>query len=145
MGQVDIDLTWAKIMSEVPALGTTYKYGTDYVYFGYLPTQETTISLLRDNIASVLSTDKYGTSIGSIPLMKNISGAKDIATVCTSDTGDVQTYYVKLWKDGPTNTPVAELGMHEQVGRHALLLSGKISVSSLAQEVEPSSRSLWVL
>jgi hypothetical protein len=111
MGQVDIDITWAKIISEVPALGTTYKYGTDYVYFGYLPTQETTIGLLADNIAGVFSTDKSGTPIANIPLMQKINTAKDIAAVCTSDTGDVQTYYVKLWKDGPSATPVAELGI----------------------------------
>ncbi len=111
MGQVDIDLTWAKIESQVPALGTSYKYGTDYVYFGYLPTQETTVSLLRDNIRGVFSEDKNGTPIGNIPMMANVNGAKDIAAVCSSDTGDVQSYYVKLWKNGPTNTPVAELGI----------------------------------
>jgi len=111
MGQVDIDITWAKIISEVPALGTTYKYGTDYVYFGYLPTQETTIGLLADNIAGVFSTDKNGTPIANIPLMKNIHNAKDIAAVCTSDTGDVQSYYIKLWKDGPSAVPCAELGI----------------------------------
>ena len=111
MGQVDIDLTWAKIQSQVPALGTTYKYGTDFVYFGYIPSQETTISLLRDNIRGVFPQDKNGTPIDNIPMMKSITGAKDIAAVCSSDTADVQTYYVKLWKNGPTNTPVAELGI----------------------------------
>jgi len=111
MGQVDIDITWKQIQNSVPDLLTKYKYGTDYVYFGYLPTQETTIGLLRDGIKQVFPTDKNGTPIDQIPLMQTVKGAADIAAVCTSDTGDVQTYYVKLWRNGPTHTPVAELGI----------------------------------
>ena len=109
MGHVDVDITWNKILSQVPEL-ETYTYGEDYAYFGYIPTQETTIALLGSNIREVFTLDKYGTSIDDLPVMQGVNTANDFRLVLTSDTGDVGSYYIRQWHTN-YNTPVAEVGI----------------------------------
>lgn len=109
MGHVDVDITWNKIMSQVPEL-ETYTYGEDYAYFGYIPTQETTIALLGSNIRGVFTLDKYGTPIDDLPVMQGVNTANDFRLVLTSDTGDVGSYYVRQWHTN-YDMPVAEIGI----------------------------------
>ena len=109
MGHVDVDITWNKILSQVPEI-ETYTYGEDYAYFGYIPTQETTIALLGSNIREVFTLDKYGTSIDDLPVMQGVNTANDFRLVLTSDTGDVGSYYIRQWHTN-YDTPVAEVGI----------------------------------
>ncbi len=109
MGHVDVDITWDKIMSKVPGLDA-YTYGEDYAYFGYLPTQETTIALLGSNIREVFKLDKTGTAIDNLPIMQEVNMARDFRLVLTSDTGDVGSYYIRQWHTN-YGTPVAEIGI----------------------------------
>lgn len=127
IGYVDCDITYREIVNRVPEFKSK-TYGVDWVYFGYCPGQESNVALLRDNIRGLYTKDIQGTPTGDIPMMKNINGAKDIAMVLTSDTGDVQVYYRNQW--GPTKSsrdnfgavkyPVAEIGI-------AMNLSGDMS------------------
>lgn len=109
MGHVDVDITWNKIVSQVPEL-ETYTYGEDYAYFGFIPTQETTIALLGSNIREVFTLDKYGTPIDDLPVMQGVNTANDFRLVLTSDTGDVGSYYIRQWHTN-YGTPVAEVGI----------------------------------
>jgi hypothetical protein len=109
MGHTDIDITWQEIMDRSPEL-KDYVYGEDYAYFGFLPTQETTIALLAEDIRAVFSLDRYGTPIDDLPIMKDVNGAKDFRLMLSSDTGDVQGYYIRQWhtKHG---TPIGSIGI----------------------------------
>jgi hypothetical protein len=109
MGHVDVDITWNKIVSKVPEL-ETYTYGEDYAYFGYLPTQETTIALLASNIRGVFTLDKYGNPIDSLRIMEGVNTAEDFRVALSSDTGDIGDYYVRQWHTN-YRTPVAEIGI----------------------------------
>lgn len=109
MGHVDVDITWNKILSQVPEL-ETYTYGEDYAYFGFIPTQETTIALLGSNIRGVFTLDKDGTPIDDLPVMQGVNTANDFRLVLTSDTGDVGSYYVRQWHTN-YGIPVAEVGI----------------------------------
>jgi len=110
MGHVDVDITWNEIMAKVPELTETYTYGEDYAYFGYLPTQETTIALLGSNVRGVFAMDKYDTPIDDLPVMQGVNIANDFRLVLTSDTGDVGSYYIRQWYTN-YQTPVAEIGI----------------------------------
>lgn len=109
MGHVDVDITWNKILSQVTEL-ETYTYGEDYAYFGYIPTQETTIALLGSNIREVFKMDKTGIPINDLPVMQDVNMARDFRLVLTSDTGDVGSYYIRQWHTN-YGTPVAEIGI----------------------------------
>ena len=109
MGHVDVDITWNKILSQVPEL-ETYTYGEDYAYFGYIPTQETTIALLGSNVRGVFTLDKQGNPIDSLSVMEGVNTANDFRLVLTSDTGDVGSYYVRQWYTN-YRTPIAEIGI----------------------------------
>jgi hypothetical protein len=109
-GQVDIDITWEKIQTEVPEIGTQWTYGEDYAYFGYLPNQETTVALLAEDIRKVFSEDTQGNAIDSIPIMQNVNSHKDIALVVTSDTGEVAHQYIRQWASAH-NMPLATIGI----------------------------------
>jgi hypothetical protein len=109
-GHVDIDITWDKIMTEVPEIGTQWTYGEDYAYFGYLPNQETTVALLAEDIRKVFSEDTQGNPIDSIPLMQNVNSHEDITFVLTSDTGEVGMQYIRQWASAH-NMPLATIGI----------------------------------
>jgi hypothetical protein len=118
VGYTDCDLTMEAVMARIPQLKGPgqpagpgdYKYGVDWVYFGFIAGGETTVAQLADNIRNVLRTDKYGTPIDQIPLMKNVNSAKDIKLVVDSTTGDYGDYYVRQWRMR-YGTAVAEIGI----------------------------------
>jgi glycerophosphoryl diester phosphodiesterase len=103
IGYNDVDLTWAKIKEKLPDVFSTWQEGIDYAYFGYCPSQETNVALLRDNIRAVYPKDVRGFSTDDLPLMKDINDASKIKFVMSSDTGDAQMYYIRQWKNGDVN------------------------------------------
>lgn len=109
MGHTDIDITWQEIMDRSPELKDKV-YGEDYAFFGYLPTQETTIAVLAEDIRAVFSLDRYGTPIDDLPIMGDVNSADDVRLLLSSDTGDVQGYYIRQWhtKHG---TPIGSIGI----------------------------------
>jgi hypothetical protein len=109
-GQVDIDITWEKIKTEVPEIGTQWTYGEDYAYFGYLPNQETTVQLLSEDIRRVFSEDTQGNPIDSLPLMQRVNSHEDVTLVLTSDTGEVAMQYIRQWASAH-NKPLATIGI----------------------------------
>lgn len=109
-GHVDIDITWEKIKTEVPEIGTQWAYGEDYAYFGYLPNQETTVQLLSEDIRRVFSEDTQGNAIDSLPIMQNVNSHEDISLVITSDTGEVAMQYIRQWASA-YNKPLATIGI----------------------------------
>jgi hypothetical protein len=113
IGYTDVDITWQEIKKKLPEVFSKWKEGQDYVYFGYCPGQETNVALLRDDISKVYTQDINKTPIANIPLMKTVTGAKDIKMALSSDTGDAQAYYVRQWKNGPV--------MYTQTGKQPLI------------------------
>jgi hypothetical protein len=132
IGYNDCDITWTRIKTTLPEVFSTWVEGTDYVYFGYCPGQETNVALLRDDIKSVYTKDVRGVATGDLPLMKNINDASKIKFVMSSDTGDAQIYYIRQWKNGPVNYVksgkpplVAEMGIAmNKSGDMVFFLSG---------------------
>lgn len=109
----DQDLTVDMIKSQVPELTTKYKYGTDWVYMGYLAGAETAVVQLASDVHAVFKADKYGTPIDQLPLMQRVNSAKDIDIVLTVDTGSYILYYIRHWSVAK-GTPVAEIGIAMQ-------------------------------
>jgi hypothetical protein len=104
IGYNDVDITWAKIKEKLQTdVFSKWQEGTDYAYFGYCPSQETNVALLRDNIRAVYPKDVRGVSTDQLPLMKDINDASKIKFVMSSDTGDAQMYYIRQWKNGDVN------------------------------------------
>ncbi len=126
VGFTDADITWAKIMEKTPEFAKL-KEGEDYVYFGYMPSQETNVALLRDDISKVFTQDMRKVPLDQIPLMKNVKGAADIKLVLSSDTGDAQRYYINQWRNSVYKTPVAEIGIAmNKSGDMPFFLSGDL-------------------
>ena len=109
----DQDLTVDMIKSKVPDLTTKYKYGTDWVYMGYLAGGETAIAQLASDVHAVFKADKYGTPIDQLPLMQRVKSATDFTLALTVDTGSYILYYIRHWSTAK-GTPVAEIGIAMQ-------------------------------
>ncbi len=115
----DVDMTMNAIKARVPQLKWPdeevgpgdYKYGEDWVYIGLIPAGgETVVAALADDLHAAIKADFFGTPITQIPLLQKVKGAKDIALVITSDTGDYGWYYVRQW-NARYGTPIAEIGI----------------------------------
>jgi hypothetical protein len=106
----DVDITWDKIVSQVPELNH-FTYGEDYVFFGVIPGQEANVALLGSDIRRVLTLDKYGNHINDLSIMKEINGAEDFRLVLSSDSGpDWINWYVQQWHTN-YGTPIASIGV----------------------------------
>jgi len=64
------------------------QYGKDFVNFGFRPGGAIMLVNLGRNIHDVCMQDVYTTPVDSIPIMKDIRSAKDIALVLTFSMGD---------------------------------------------------------
>ena len=114
----DVDMTMNAIKARVPQLKWPdeevgpgdYKYGEDWVYVGLIAGGEPSVAALADDLHAVIKADYFGTPIDQIPLLSKVKGAKDIALVITSDTGDYGWYYVRQW-NSRYGTPIAEVGI----------------------------------
>jgi hypothetical protein len=74
------------------------KYGQDYVVFGYVAGDEIGMASFAAGIRQAYSVDYYGNAIDSLPMMKNIKNAKDVALVITSNGyGDNVNWDVRQW------------------------------------------------
>jgi hypothetical protein len=106
----DVDITWEKLVSQVPDLDH-YTYGEDYVFFGFIPGQEANVALLGSNIRALLTLDKTGTSIDDLPIMKEVNSAEDFRLVLSSDSGiDWISWYIQQWHTN-YGTPIGEIGV----------------------------------
>jgi hypothetical protein len=106
----DVDITWDKIVSQVPELERC-TYGEDYVFFGYIPGQEANVALLGSNIRGLLTLDKYGNHIDELLIMKEINGAEDFRLLLSSDSSlDWINWYIQQWHTN-YGTPVGSIGV----------------------------------
>jgi hypothetical protein len=80
------------------------KYGEDYAFMGFFPGGETTVARLATDIQGVIKKDFYGNLIDTLPMMKTIRSAKDIALVIDIDGTNGTEFYVRHWK--PAGVPV---------------------------------------
>jgi len=106
----DVDLTYEELLRRAKEDFAKLKYGEDYVYLGYYPNLEASVAQLGSSIRSIFSTDKYGTPLDELPMMKNVDKATDIKVVVSGDTGDCCDYYIRQWRI-PYGVPVAEIGI----------------------------------
>jgi len=64
-----------------PGLWDDYEYGVDYVWLPYIAGRETGMASLLSSFRATTTTDFFGTSLDSIPLLENIDSAADIDLV----------------------------------------------------------------
>jgi hypothetical protein len=83
-------------LSEVDLTGLTY--GEDYVDLGYIPGYEEILYGFFEDLKSVAPTDRYGTPIEDIPMLKGVEGGKDFAYMYASTWGDVRPYATQWGK-----------------------------------------------
>lgn len=116
---LDQDLSVQMVQTSTPGL-KDYKYGTDWVYLGYISGAETAVAQLAADIHAVFKTDR-GTVVGEaadralteLPLMQKVKKAEDITLVITIDTGSYILYYIRHWNVAK-GIPVAEVGIAMQ-------------------------------
>jgi len=73
------------------------EYGTQYVFFGYIPGAEVAVAKLADDILGILTTDFYGTPITDLSVMDGINDANDIDVLFSYDTWGSLDYYIGHW------------------------------------------------
>lgn len=116
---LDQDISVQMVQVNTPGL-KNYKYGTDWVYLGYIAGAETAVAQLASDIHAVFKIDK-GTVVGEpvdraltdLPLMQKVRKAEDIDLVITIDTGSYILYYVRHWNVAK-GVQVAEVGIAMQ-------------------------------
>ncbi len=74
-----------------------FKYGVDYVYFGFISGLETAVARLADNIPSLLRSDYYNNRAEDLPMMKGVNSYKEIAAVVVLDIVSVTPWWIKHW------------------------------------------------
>lgn len=60
-----------------PEWARKIEYGVDWVHWGYLPYQLPVIRGMEQNLFQIVSTDKNGTPIKDLPIMKEVDGLLD--------------------------------------------------------------------
>lgn len=75
------------IVSEFGEGDTPMKYGVDYLNLGYLPGENVAISQLCSDIRKARSQDIQGTSLDSLPMMKDVTSAQDMRAVINVSGG----------------------------------------------------------
>lgn len=73
------------------------EYGSQVVWFGYVPGADAAIAKLSDDIKGILAVDFYGTPTGDIEIMKAVNSADDIDLLISFDTYGHDASYVGHW------------------------------------------------
>ena len=83
-----IDSTIKTVMESEFASGEhPYKYGVDYVNFGYLAGEAVAINQLTSDIRKARSQDVRGTSLDSLPVMQGVQNLKDMQLIINASGG----------------------------------------------------------
>lgn len=73
------------------------KYGTDFVFLGYVPGAEVGIAGLLNDL-QFMGKDYYGTPLKDLPMMSNIRNGNDIAmAILFYSTAEYVDFYVRQW------------------------------------------------
>jgi hypothetical protein len=83
--------TTAAVKYDMEAYG--YKYGEDWVDFGYITGKESGIAALYSNLW-YKGTDVYGTPVEKIPMMQNLKTAKDLSLIIVL-TGTTSSQHIR--------------------------------------------------
>jgi len=76
-------VTLEKVKAEIEKYGK--KYGEDYVVLGYVPGEETAMAALMTDTQHVVSSDYFGNSIDTLPLMTKVRNSRDMRfLICVS-------------------------------------------------------------
>lgn len=81
MGPLFAHELWEKLGS------SSLKYGEDYVELGYAPGGETAMAAFANDVHKTFPVDYYGRPVSSLPLMKQVKTAKDIALIISAESG----------------------------------------------------------
>jgi len=102
--QDGVSLTLASLRS-IPTVDR-FKYGVDYVQFGYYAGDTRVVAALQRDVWGTLGADVRGTACKDIPLMQNIKQCTDFAAWIESGGGSQFTFYINNWSV-PYNVPGA--------------------------------------
>jgi hypothetical protein len=76
-----------RALETVGATEYNKQYGVDYVDFGYIPGGAVALVNLGRDVHNVCREDVYGTPVGEIPMMKDITSADDFGLVISMSMG----------------------------------------------------------
>ncbi len=89
-------LTFSLIQQMAPDIFANKKYGTDYVFLGYIAGGESAVTSLAKSIRGTIAVDNYGTSLSTLPLMNSVDKATDFGMVFVVSSGtDTFAWYVR--------------------------------------------------
>ncbi|HUU45896.1 MAG TPA: hypothetical protein VM118_09200 [Acidobacteriota bacterium] len=71
-------------------------YGEDYVNLGYKANYQAVLLGMATNIAEIFPTDHYGTRVGEIPVMQNVTGYDSLAFILLICDNAMMDYWVSL-------------------------------------------------
>jgi len=94
-----------------PILAEKKKYGTEWVFIGFVAGHEVALSELGVDIHKLVTVDYYGTPIKDLPLMSEYRSAKDVDLVVEVNSMDGTGLWVRQWQSKySTNIVTAEAG-----------------------------------
>ncbi len=91
------------------------EYGVDMVNLGFVPGEERAIASLAESFKSTVNKDYYGNNVGSLPLLAEISSAKDAKAIFQSSTGALGPLGWIRQVHIPYQTPIASIVNPEMV------------------------------
>ena len=87
-----------------------YKYGEDWVNWGFRPPQgiQSLLKAMVNDLHGALGTDVKGTKLSTIPVMANYKKADDVGLIIEYAAADTVKYWVQFFQRAGT-TPIATL------------------------------------
>lgn len=113
LGELVLAEVYGENFDELP------EYGTELVYLGYVPGNEVGMQTFGDNTWSAKGTDHYGTPVGDLQLMNEVTSAADF----------------DLWAEWTSGTPGEQQVIQFVQGRHGGPSAVPLVVGSTAVSV----------
>ncbi len=86
------DQSLSRVLADFPQV----RRGIDYVHLGYKSGSQATMKQMGESMAAVFPTDRYGTPLEEIPLMKRVRNYDDMRLVVSFATGIIGEWWANL-------------------------------------------------
>jgi hypothetical protein len=118
---------------EVDWEGAGFEYGTDYVFIGWIPGEETAIAALYSDFRGQIQYDFYGTPTSQLPLIQSVADHNDIdLVICFIDYPQISRVWTRQWPSEPDRPLLGTFGTIY----YPLIVKGLISGMKGAAEYE---------
>ena len=94
---IDVNTFMFDMFSKVGVPTETYKYGVNYLTFGFIPGKDIAQAQAAIDLRTLLKTDFYGTNLDDLPLGRELKNANSFSLVVDIDTTGGLDPFVRYW------------------------------------------------